>query len=149
MKTLIIYDDLAPAVQAKESVERAAQLAGETTRKKVELCRVDLLGEPAIASEVSRNSADSHLIVLSLRQTDSLPDEFMSWLENWAARRQVNEVALAVFKGADREAPSATAIHELSEFAEHHGLSFIFDEFGWHRRELVSSRGNYASVRQT
>ncbi|MGB7769203.1 MAG: hypothetical protein WBN22_10180 [Verrucomicrobiia bacterium] len=130
MNVVIIYDDFACATKAKANLERAAQLAGETTHGNVELCRLDLLEQSSFAVKVLGESANAHLIVVALSQTESLPAWLLDWLESWATRRRVRDAALAVFGGGNNDMPSVPTVRELSRFAGRHGLSFIFDDGG-------------------
>jgi hypothetical protein len=79
---------------------------------------------------VLQEAARAHLIVLAVRKQANLPSWLLPWLEAWAARRQVQDAALAVFDDASRGTLSATATPELAEFAQRHGLSFVFGDLG-------------------
>jgi hypothetical protein len=67
------------------------------------------------------------LIVFVLRESRSVPASLVNWLETWSGRRQVPEAALALWEGANDDAFPARATGDLSQFADRHGLSFIFD----------------------
>jgi hypothetical protein len=70
-------------------------------------------------------AAEAHLIVLALRQVQSV---LVDWLERWATCRQVQEAALAVWDGGNADTRSARVTPELTQFAGRYGLSLIFDD---------------------
>jgi hypothetical protein len=125
MNAVIIYDDSAIAAMAGAKLEKSAWRVNAVVRWSIKPWRLDALMLPPIADRASNDAAAAHLIVLAVRsQTESAP-LLSSWLETWAARRQVQDAALAVFDGAGGEKLSAPAAPELSRFARRHGLSFI------------------------
>lgn len=128
MKSLIIYDDFASASKVKATLARAAQRAGRRMRGNVELCRLGLLKQPALAAKVLGEAIDAHFIVVALSHSESLPASLLDWLENWAVRRWVQDAALAVFDDGEGGTLSVLAMHELWQFTMRHGLSFIFDD---------------------
>jgi hypothetical protein len=130
MNAVIIYDDLDIAAKAKAALERAAYRADEASLWTVELWRLDMLVLPPTAEAALSEAAEAHLIVLGVRQAQLLPAWLLEWLEQWAVRRQVKDAALALFDGGKGDALSATRAPELFQFAERHGLSFIFGDVG-------------------
>src|ERR1035441_1958243 len=125
MNAVIIYDRLDFAAKAKAMLERAVHETGETTDWSVKPWRVDMLKLPAAAEAALAEAAEAHLIVLAVRQVQSL---LVDWLQRWARCRKVPEAALAVWDGGDADTRSARASPELSQFAGYHGLSLIFDD---------------------
>jgi hypothetical protein len=128
MNAMIIYDDAVYAGKAKSMFESAAHRAGEALLWAVKPWRLDLLNLPAVAEMALKDAADAHLILFGLRNPRTIPPWLQTWLEQWAALRQVSEAALAVLGGANGELLSATAVPALSQFADHYGLSLIFGE---------------------
>ena len=127
MNAVIIYDRFDFAAKARAMLERAAHETDETTHWSVKPWRVDMLKLSPVAETALAEAAEAHLIVLAVRQVQSLLPWLMDWLERWASRRQIQEAALGVFGGTNANALSAPATTELSRFAERHGFSFIFD----------------------
>jgi hypothetical protein len=125
MNAVIIYDRFDFAAKVKAMLERAAHGTGEATHWSVKPWRVDMLKLPPAAEAALAEAAEAHLIVLALRQVQSL---LVDWLERWATCRQVQEAALAVWDGGNANTRSARATPELSQFAGRHGLSLIFDD---------------------
>jgi hypothetical protein len=125
MKVVIIYDDFAGAVEAKAMFERAAHRADEGLTWSVKRWRLDMLARPLTAAWALADADESHLVVLCLHQPLSLDDWVSDWLEKWAARRQVQEAALAVWVGGNGGRLAATAAPDLRRFAGRHGLCFI------------------------
>jgi hypothetical protein len=128
MNAAIIYDDFPCATKASAMLASASSRAGEIALWNVKPWRLDLLNLPPTAAEALRDTADVHLIVFALRPAQSLPIGLMDWLEQWAALRQVGEAALAVFTDGSGETLPASAVPELSRFAERQGLNLIFHD---------------------
>jgi hydrogenase maturation factor HypF (carbamoyltransferase family) len=128
MHAVIIYDEFDYATKAKAMLERAAHRTDKTTHCwSVRLWRVDVLKLPPAAEAALAEAVEAHLIMLAVRQVQSLLPWLMDWLERWATRRQIQEAALAVCGGGSADTRLARATPELSQFAGHHGLSLIFD----------------------
>jgi len=128
MNAVIIYDEFDYAAKANAMLERAAHRMDETTHWSIKPWRVDMLKLPPAAEAALAEAAEAHLIVLAVRQVQSLLPWLVDWLERWATCRQVQEAALAVWDGENAATRSARATPELSQFAGHHGLSLIFDD---------------------
>ena len=96
MNAVIIYDEFDYATKAKATLERAAHRTDETTHWGVRLWRVDVLKLPPAAEAALAEAVEAHLIMLAVRQVQSLLPWLMDWLERWATRRQIQEAALAV-----------------------------------------------------
>ncbi len=124
MNAVIIYDHFDFATKANAMLESATHRTGETVHWSVKPWRVDMLNLRPTAEAALAEAAEAHLIVLAVRQVQSL---LVDWLERWATCRQVQEAALAVWDGGNTDTHSARAIPELSLFAGRHGLSLIFD----------------------
>ncbi len=127
MNVMIIYDDRARAVQAKIMLERATHRADETLSWNVKPWRLDMLMLPSLATRAIMEAAEAHLIVLALGSRQAVVSELLDWLERWAASRQVQETALALWDGGNGAGLSLTATPELSQFAQRHGLSLILE----------------------
>jgi hypothetical protein len=128
MNAVIIYDEFDFATKANATLERAAHRTDETTHWGVRLWRVDVLKLPPAAEAALAEAVEAHLIMLAVRQVQSLLPWLMDWLERWATRRQIQEAALAVWGGGSADTRLARASPELSQFAGHHGLSLIYDD---------------------
>jgi hypothetical protein len=70
-----------------------------------------------------KEAADADLIVFAGSGAYSLPAWLKEWLKRWVMRRQFEDVALAMIRGAGTLAVPAVA--QLRRFAARHGLSFI------------------------
>jgi hypothetical protein len=123
MNAVIIYDECDFAAKVNAMLEHAAHRTDETTHWSVKPWRVDMLKLPPAAE-----AAEAHLIVLAVRQVQSLLPWLVDWLERWTTCRQVQEAALAVWDGGNADTRSARATPELSQFAGRHGLSLIFND---------------------
>ena len=137
MNAVIIYDDLACAAKAKVMLEGAAHRADATLLWIVKPWRLDMLMRPNTADAALTDAADAHLIVLVLHQPWLLSEWLQDWLAQWAARRQVQDAALALWDGGSGDALSATAAPDLSQFAGRHGLSFIFGGAGQRSKSVA------------
>jgi hypothetical protein len=128
MKAIIIHDDFELATKANGILGHAIRHADKTAQWHVKPWLVNLLTLTGIADAALSDAVDAHLIVLALRQSESLPACLPGWLEQWAVSRQVQDAALAVWDGGKGGKLSATTTPELTRFAQRHGLSFIFDD---------------------
>jgi hypothetical protein len=128
MKAVILYDDFGLAAKANAMLERAAHRADETTQWNVKPWRENLLAQSGPGDAALTEAADAHLIVLAVRNQADLSPGLLDWLRKWAGRRQVYDAALAVFDGENGGTLSAPLTRELWQFAERHGLSFLFDD---------------------
>jgi hypothetical protein len=125
MKAMIIYEEPDSAKKASALLKRASDRADAATQWSVMPWRLDMLSRPSLALEALMDAAEAHLIVLTVRSQATLAPGLLNWLEAWAARRKVQDAALAVCDGGSGNSLSATATPELSEFARRHGLSII------------------------
>jgi hypothetical protein len=128
MNAVIIYDDFDFAAKAQAVLKHAAHCADEGAQWNVKPWRLDLLNFPPAADAALAEATDAHLIVFALRPARFVPAWLVDWLETWSARREVPEAALAVWEGGSADALPARATGELSRFADHHRLRFIFDD---------------------
>ena len=81
MNAVIIYDRFDFAAKAKAMLERAAHGTGEATHWSVKPWRVDMLKLPPAAEAALAEAAEAHLIVLAVRQVQSL---FPGWWTGWS-----------------------------------------------------------------
>jgi len=149
MNAVVLYDTVDFAAKANAMLERAAHWTDETTHWSVKPWRVDMLKLPPAAEAALAEAAEAHLVVLELRQVQLVLPWLVDWLEQWAACRQVQDAALAVWDGGNAALRPARATPEWSQFAGRHGLSLIFKDNaliedksaifagGLHERELA------------
>jgi hypothetical protein len=128
MNAVVLYDTFDFAAKANAMLGRAAHWTDEITHWSVKPWRVDMLKLPPAAEAALVEAAEAHLMVLELRQVQSLVPWLVDWLERWAAGREVQDAALAVWDGGNAVSRSARATPELSQFAGRHGLSLIFND---------------------
>jgi hypothetical protein len=128
VNAVIIYDKFDFAANANAMLEHAAHRTDEPMHWSVKPWRVDMLELPPAAEAALVEAADAHLIVLAVREVQSLLPWLMDWLERWAARRRIQEAALAVWVGGCAGTRLAQVTLKLSQFAGHHGLSLIFND---------------------
>jgi hypothetical protein len=72
MNAVIIYDTFDFAAKANAMLERAAHQTDETTHWSVKPWRVDMLKLPPAAEAALADAAEAHLILLAVRQVQSL-----------------------------------------------------------------------------
>ena len=125
---VIIYDRFDFAAKAKAMLAHAADETSDTMHWSIKLWRVDILKLPQAAELALTEAAEAPLILLARLQAKSPFPWLLDWLERWAKCRQVQEAALAVWRGGDAETLWARATLELTQFARRHGLSLIFDD---------------------
>jgi hypothetical protein len=127
LTAVILYDIPELAARSKAALDKIANGADQAIQWTVIPWRVDLLALPSVARAALEDAMDAHLIILAIRQKPNLPPLLIGWLQLWATHRNFKCAALACCPGGREEAYPATAIAELSKFAEHQGLDFIFD----------------------
>jgi hypothetical protein len=127
MNAVIIYDDRDTAVQARAALDRAAHCAGGALLWTVEPWPLALLSLPVARDAALHDAAPAHLILLALSRTAGLfPAALLDWLDRWAARREIQDAALALLDGGNGGTlPAKSAPAELCQFAQRQGLSFI------------------------
>ena len=128
MNVVIIYDKFDFAAKVNAMLERATHRTDGTMDWSVKLWRADLLKLPPTAEAALAEAVEAHLIMLAVRRIQSLLPWVVDWLERWAARRQVQQAALAVWDGGSTDTRLARSTPELSQFALRHGLSIVFDD---------------------
>jgi hypothetical protein len=127
MRAVIIFDNFDFAAKANAMLAGVAYSADEGAQWDVRPWHAGKLEQSGPAVEALIEAASAHLILLAFRQQKPLPSTMLNWLETWAASRLVPDAALAVWDGGDVGALSRPVASELCQFAERHGLSFIFD----------------------
>jgi len=130
MNALIIYDKLSSATIAVGTLQHAAHRAELNAQWNIKLWRMDVLRLPWAADEALKEAADADLIVFAGPQAYRPPTWLKEWLERWARRRRVEDVALAVMRSGNGGKIASPAAPELSRFALRHGLSFITESEG-------------------
>jgi hypothetical protein len=135
MSVVVIYDKSDLAAKAKTTVVHAAYGTDEPMHCSVKVWRLDILELPLAAEAALAEALEAHLIVLAVRQVQSL----LPWLGRWATRRQVREAGLAVWDSGNASTTAARGTPELSQFAVRHGLSLIFDDNGLVERQVSST----------
>lgn len=128
MNALVIYVDLSSFARANNALRHSAQNTDFSAHWNIKPWRTDMLKFPPTAEDALTEAMDAHLLVFAGRSAPSLPFWLQDWLERWAKYRRVEDAGLAVIgAGNPGSVPSQSY---LSEFAERHGLSVIFDDRG-------------------
>jgi hypothetical protein len=125
MNAVVIYESSEAARQANAILRRASDRADATTQWNVRQWRVELLGWPPFARRALDDAIEAHLLLLAIGNATEFPPELLNWLEVWAARREVQDAAMAVLDNTGGDTVSASVARVLHEFAERHGLSLI------------------------
>ena len=146
MNIVIIYDRVDLALATSAILASAASRAGEASPINVKPWRLDLLGHSSDSEAAVNDAADAHIVVLALHMIAELPAALRNWLEEWAACRQVQDAALAIFDGREERALSSIVRPTLSRFARRHGLSFISDDITVPDEESSGYGEDYADL---
>jgi len=125
MKALIIYDDATFALRANFLLRNAAHGANSKNDLDVNLWRSNMLRFQSVAREALAEALDVDLIVFAGPQVSLLPRWLKGWLEEWAARRQVQDAALALIEDQALTTGRTSIAAELCEFARQHELGFV------------------------
>ena len=128
MNAIILYENFDLATSARDMLSKAAHRADGELRWTIKSWRLDVLLQPPSAEAALEEAADTHLIVLAMRNPTECSPGLLDRLEQWARGRQVGDGALALYDGGNGDAPSATTSPELARFAQRHGMSFILDD---------------------
>ena len=124
LKAAVIYDDFDFAARATALLERVAIRADEAMKWDVKPWRLDVLKSSHLANAAFDEITDADLMVVALRQSPTLTDELLGWLESWAMKRRIVDAAVMVLCPQENAA-SILLWRELKEFAERHGLPFL------------------------
>jgi hypothetical protein len=124
LKAAVIYDDFDFAARAAALLDRAAFRADEAMKCDIKPWRFDMLKPSSLADAALSETIDADLIAVASCGTYLLPGEVMEWLEHWAARRQIRDVALMAFCPEENARPMSLG-ERLKTFAEWHGLPFL------------------------
>jgi hypothetical protein len=127
MKALIIYQDFASAMKANSTLQKLKLSPDTKIDWEVVTWRMEMLRFPPTATEALIAAADAHLVLFAGGMPESIPFWLLDWLREWAATRQIEAAAIAVTAAANGDAPFATAISALRQFATEHDLGFIVD----------------------
>jgi len=128
MKAVVWYDDFKLAACAKVMLERAASSAGAEPKWNVRPWRLDTLQHEAAAVEALSEAVGADLILVVTGTTRVVPDCLADWLESWAACRRVPDAALGALFTLSDTAAAPRLIVQLRQFAEHHELTFLFNQ---------------------
>jgi len=126
-EAVIIFDDSQLAAKASAILASAADGSDDGVYWNVRLWRLDLIEGSSAAVAAPGEAADAHLMVLALLPTERPFARLREWLETWAAHRLVEDAALVLFGNASSDQFSDSAISELSEFSDRHGLTLVYD----------------------
>src|SRR5258706_329260 len=96
MKAVIVYQDPHAAEKAQSALQHAARFPPAQIQWTIRPWRADMLKFQNTAEEALVDATDAHLIVFVDDCAQMMPSWVQDWLENWAARRQVESAALAV-----------------------------------------------------
>ncbi|HEX5398606.1 MAG TPA: hypothetical protein VFY06_06100 [Verrucomicrobiae bacterium] len=134
-KAVIFYDDPGCAARAATSLERALHASDETSWD-VKSWRLDALRQPPLSVVTIAIAADANLIVFALNDAHPPLDELFNWLEDWSARRHVEDAAVTLLDAFAE--PAVPLQNELERFARQHGLAFLGAGQAWTDRALTS-----------
>jgi hypothetical protein len=124
LKAAVMYDDFDFAARAAALLERVAICADEAMRWDLKPWRFDVLKQSTLAKAALGETVDADLIVVASCGTHLPPDELMDWLEQWAVRRQIRDVAVMAFCPEENAGPMSLG-ERLKQFAEWHDLPFL------------------------
>lgn len=125
MNALIIYDELEWAFKARNALRHAAHNANLSVSWEVKPWRTDILKMARAADKALVEARHAEFIVFAGVQLDSLTAWLGEWLERWAMRREIEDVALVVMNRRNSEGPVLGGQSWLSKFAANHRLGFI------------------------
>ena len=128
MNAMLVYEESECARKASALLGRATFRADGATRWNVKPWRLDWMIVPLLAEEALSDAIEAHLIMLAVQEPANVPFWLVTWLEEWARRRQVEDAALAVFEGSGGDMPPTGVTARLAAFAQRHGLTFILGD---------------------
>ena len=97
LEVLVLYEDLATALRAKQSLDRLPGRSGITGGLVTRLWRLDLLGEPLLAERSAIEAAAADVIIVSLHGRKALRAEARHWFCRWLDHKEDRPYALAAF----------------------------------------------------
>jgi hypothetical protein len=124
MKALILYENIASAWKARNSLQNAAHCGDIRVNWKINVVRTSLLKFRSVADMALKDAIDADLIIFAGCRTTPLPMPLREWLERWADLRLFSHSALALIDDPTPDSPTVQP-SALSDFARHHHLDFI------------------------
>jgi hypothetical protein len=107
LEVLLLYEDLATALRAKQSLDLLPGQLGGATALGTRLWRLDLLGEPLLAEQAAIEAAAADVIVLSLHGRTALRPEARDWLSRWLHHKEDRPYALAALLDPEPALPGS------------------------------------------
>ena len=135
MNAVILYDEFEIAAKTHAVLTQATRRADAAVPWTIHPLRMDMLMRPPAAADALQAAAAAHLIVIAVCNQAELPSRLLNWLETWARHRDVHDAALAVFQDRNGDVLSTPPTPALAEFAERHGLCFLFGDAEPHEEE--------------
>jgi hypothetical protein len=127
LKPVILYEDFACGIRAKDFAERLADHLACACPLSDRLWRSDLLKCPSVAAEAAASAADSDCLIISTRGDRHLPFPARAWLEGQlqhASRRGAGLIALSCSHPETRRVLSHTLVY-LRSLCCSQGVSFF------------------------
>jgi len=111
LDVLLLYEDFGTALRATHSLDLLPVSFITESGMHTNLWRLDLLAEPLLRDQATREAAAADLIILSLHGHDGLPANAVEWLNCWLNYKENRPYALAVL--LDPGTPNAGPDHPV------------------------------------
>lgn len=95
-KVVIAYDEFNMGIQAKRFVDWMTPRLGNSCELDLHVWSFAELEETNRCQRAVSDAAEAHMIIVSLRQDNGVPDHIHEWIETWLWRRADPEGALVL-----------------------------------------------------
>ena len=103
------FEDSATGTRVKEFRQELARQVGERCRIIEHVWLLSTLRFRELQEIAAEEAGTADLIIISVHEAESLPDEMRSWIDLWVPQRGIRKAALlALFDPARDQAPGAT-----------------------------------------
>ncbi len=127
LKVVILYDEAGSGRRAKRLFDRVAQGFSGQLQFTFDLCRFAWLEIAGEAESFRGRALDTELLVVALREGESVPQIVTDWLDGWAQSRITREPALVLLPSPPPEHPESpgAGFQALRSLAERHRLDCL------------------------
>jgi hypothetical protein len=109
LKFMLIYEDRATGIRAKELSDRLAAMLAPECHVTNEAWNFALLHDPQLRIVAADDARDAQMVIISAQSTAPLPTHIKTWLEEWLPEREEGKAALVVVLGGQEQ--DKKAIH--------------------------------------
>jgi hypothetical protein len=101
-KFILIYEDRAAGLRAKEMSDRVAAQLEPGCEVSNEAWNFALLADPHLADLAASEAQEADMVIISAHDLTALPGQVRGWLETWLPERKGAQAAFVVLLGDEQ-----------------------------------------------